>query len=475
MSLSASVCLRAVISSAAILLMAAPLSADDNRVPRHDMPARWLYIPQHSQTLPPDDDWWRGFNDPLLDTLISVAVERNYNVAIAARRIAAADAAVKSARAGYFPSIGVSADYNMGRGSGNLAKAPLPATQSRAMSLGVNASWEIDLFGRVTASVRQEKELAAVARADYEGAMVSLCASLATAYMQLRAAQAREAVTAAHLKSQAEVLRITRERYKASLVSELDVAQANTVYESTLATLPSIRTSIASSVNAIALLLGMYPAEVDSMLTLPGPVPVYGATVATALPAELLRRRPDIVAAERTVAAQAAALGVARKEFMPSLTINGSFGVEARDPSRLFEKRSVTYSVTPTLSWTLFDGLGRRAAVEAARAELEISLDSYSQTVLGATAEVENALVSYINARDYSARLTEVVRSARKEVELSLAQYRSGLTLFTPVAQAQITYLQYDDELVNARVAESSALIDLYRALGGGYSPSASY
>ena len=179
--------------------------------------------------------------------------------------------------------------------------------------------------------------------------------------------------------------------------------------------------------------------------------------------------RPDIISAERTLAAQAAALGVARKEFMPTLSIQGSFGVEARDPDNLFQKRSITYSVVPTLSWTVFDGFGRRAAVQEARAQLEIALDSYHQTVLSATSEVENALSSYINAIDYVAQLEKVVDSAREEVNLSLAQYRSGLTLFTPVAQAQITYLQYDDELVAARASESRALIDLYRALGGGY------
>ena len=435
----------------------------------HDIPERWIFTPAHSQTLPPDDEWWHGFNDPMLDSLISEAVDRNYNVAIAARRIDAANAAIMSARSSYFPMVGVSASYDLSRRSGNLTAVPGPAVNSRALNLGVNASWEIDLFGRVASSVKEKKALSGVARADYDAVMVSLCSSLASAYMDLRASQAQEAVVMSHLDNQNEVLRITQERYKASLVSGLDVAQANTVYGSTLASLPSIRTSIASSINAIALLLGRFPAEVDSLLSRPAPVPVYSHIVSTAVPAELLRRRPDIISAERTLAAQAAALGVARKEFMPTLSIQGSFGVEARDPDNLFQKRSITYSVVPTLSWTVFDGFGRRAAVQEARAQLEIALDSYHQTVLSATSEVENALSSYINAIDYVAQLEKVVDSAREEVNLSLAQYRSGLTLFTPVAQAQITYLQYDDELVAARASESRALIDLYRALGGGY------
>lgn len=433
------------------------------------MPQRWIYSPEHSQILPPDDDWWRGFNDPMLDSLISEAVDRNYNVAIAARRIDAARAAVASARSAYFPTIGVSAAYDLDRSSGNMGKVSSPAVNSHGMSLGVNASWEVDVFGRIYSSVKGKKELANVARADYDGAMVSLCAQLATAYVQLRSAQAQEAVIMDHLESQKEVLRITEERYKATLVSGLDVAQATTIYRSTLASLPAIHTTIASSINAIALLLGRYPAEVEATLSVARQVPVYKSIVSTSVPAELLRRRPDVVAAERTIAAQAAALGVAKKDFLPSLSISGSFGVGARDADRLFEKRSMTYSVTPTLSWTLFDGLGRRAAVEAARAELEIAMDTYNQTILSATSEVENALSSYINAVTYVEELRGVVESAREEVSLSLAQYRSGLTLFTPVAQAQITYLQYDAELVTACASESSALIDLYRALGGGY------
>lgn len=436
------------------------------------MPERWLYTPEHSQPLPPDDNWWRGFNDPLLDSLIAEAVERNYDVAIAGRRIEAAQAAVASARAGYFPKVGISAGYSLGRESGMLAKQPGPAINSRHISLGANASWEIDLFGRITTSVRQQKALQGVAKADYDATMVSLCASLASAYMDLRASQAQEAVIIDHLTNQKEVLRIAEERYKADLVSQLDVAQATTVYGSTLAALPNIRNSINSSINAIAMLLGRYPAEVDSILSIPAPVPDYTDAVSTSVPAELLRRRPDIMAAERTLAAQAAALGVAKKEFMPTLTIDGSFGVASRDASDMFKKQSVTYSVTPTLSWTVFNGFGRRAAVASARAEMEIALVSYHQTVLNATSEVENALSSYISARQYVAYLLDVVESARKEVELSLVQYRSGLTLFTPVAQAQTNYLQYDDELVSARAAESRALIDLYRALGGGYDTS---
>lgn len=460
---------RCVGLTIALTVLATAASTSQAASPEQDMPGRWLYTPEHSQTLPPEDDWWHGFGDTMLDSLISEAVSNNYNVAIATSRIQAAEAAILSAKAGYYPTVGLSAGYTLARQSGNLTKTSGEAMKSHYMSLGANASWEIDLFGRITASVKEQKELRNVARADYEGTMVSLCASLATNYITLRAAQTQEQVAKAHLKTQKRVLEIAQERHEAALVSGLDVAQATTVYESTKAVLPGIRSTIASSINAIALLLGRFPAEVSEMLSRPAPMPAYSGLVATSIPAELLRRRPDIVAAERTVAARAAALGVAKKDFLPTLAIQGSFGVESRDADRLFKNQSITYSVAPTLTWTVFDGFGRRAAVEAARAENEIAIETYNQTVLSATTEVENALSAYINARDYVADLTKVVASAKKEVDLSLEQYKTGLTLFTPVAQALTTFLQYDDELVAAKASEAKSLIDLYRALGGGY------
>lgn len=434
-----------------------------------DTPEHWIYTPEHSQTLPPDDSWWSGFNDSTLDSLISEAVANNYNVAIAARRIAAAQAATAAARAAYYPSVSVNAGYVAGRQSGNLGRTSAPATSSRYMNLGLSAQWEADLFGRITSKVSEQKALTDVSKADYDATMVSLCSSLASAYLSLRMDQSRREVILAHLSAEERVLEIVKTRYDAGLVSDLDVAQSKTVYASSKSALPAIENAIASDINSIALLLGKYPAEVAPRLSEVADIPSYDGIVATSIPGELIRRRPDIVAAERTVAAQAAALGVARKDFLPTLTINGSFGFEARDPSDLFKSSSIYYSVEPTLSWTLFNGFGRRAAVAQARANMELAIDQYRQTVLSSVSEVENALSSLITARQYVVDLEEVVASAKREVDLSLVQYRTGLTLFTPVAQALTSYLQYDDELVEARAEESQAIISLYRALGGGF------
>ncbi len=460
-----SLCL-ALIASVASLWGALSLSAQSVSSP---IPERWIYTPEYSQTLPPDDNWWQGFSDSTLDSLISEAVENNYNVAIAARRIAAAEAATASARAAFFPSLSASAGYSMSRQSGNLGAVSAPASSSRFMSLGLSAQWEIDLFGRISSQVKEQKAMTEVAKADYDATMVSLCASLASSYISLRMDQKRRDVIMAHLSAEERVLAIVKARYEAGLVSDLDMAQSETVYASAKSALPGINNSIASEINAIALLLGRYPAEIAPRLSADADIPAYNGIVATSIPGELLRRRPDIMAAERTIAARAAAFGVARKDFLPTLAINGSFGVEARDPDKLFKSRSVYYSVEPTLTWTIFDGFGRRAAVAGASADMEIAVDQYRQTILSATSEVENALSSLITSRQYVADLEEAVSAAKREVDLSLVQYRTGLTLFTPVAQALTSYLQFDDELVAARASESQAIISLYRALGGGF------
>lgn len=403
---------------------------------------------------------WRipATDDPLLDSLIAEAVESNYDIAIAARRIRAAEAAVASARAAYFPNIGLSAGYGLTRED---------AMTRRAWSLGANASWEIDLFGRVTAAVREQRELRNVARAEADGAMVSVVASLASAYIQMRAAQAQTIVAQAHLAEQDTVVRIAEARHRAQLVSGLDVAQATTLRAATNASIPALVHTALTSANAIAILLGREPGEVAPRL-LDGRIHSEASMIVPdTIPADRLRSRPDVIAAERTVEARAAALGVSKKEFLPILALRGSFAFEAPHLNGLFHKNSVTYSVEPTLTWTLFDGLGRRAAVAAARAEMETAIAQYQQTLLTASSEVANALSAYSTARRQVADLEATVASARREVRLSLDQYRSGLTLFTPVAQAMSGYLQYDQQLVQARAAQATAIADLYRALGG--------
>ncbi|MBD5308682.1 MAG: efflux transporter outer membrane subunit [Bacteroides sp.] len=432
------------------------------------IPGRWMYVPEKVQNLPPEDDWWKGFGDQLLDSLIGIAVERNHDLSIALRRVEIARRGVETARAGYYPTLNLSAGWNTQRTSGAMTRNVGPATTSSYMTAGASASWEIDVFGRVTAKVKQAKAGVGVSRADYAATMVTVCGDIASAYIRLRMYQAELALTREHLAKQERVLNIVKARHEAGLVSELDEAQAATVYGSTKAQLPTILNGITGEINTIATLLGMYPAEAANFLNPTGPLPAYNGEIRTVVPAELLRRRPDIIEAERTLAEQAAALGVSKKEFLPRLSIEGSVGFAAHDADELFKGHSMTYSVAPTLSWTLFDGFGRRAAVATAREQMNIASTQYEQTVLAAVTDVENALATYINATQLVDDLREVVNSAATFMGDAVEQYRSGLTNFTPVADAQISFLQYANNLIQARAQRLTSIIELYKAQGGG-------
>lgn len=432
------------------------------------MPGRWLYAPEKTLELPPDDNWWKGFDDPVLDSLVSVAAERNYDISIAMRRIELARQGVRSAQSGYYPTINLSAGWTASQTSGAMTSHIGDAVHNNYMSLAAQASWEPDLFGRITARVKEAKAGVKVSKADFAGAIVTVCSDVATAYIELRMYQAELALMKEHLASQGRVLDIVKARHEAGLVSELDEAQASTVYGSTKAQIPAIQSGIAGSINRIATLLGLYPAQISEYLSDPLPLPAYKDEISMIMPAELLRRRPDIVEAERALAQQAAALGVTKKEFLPSLTIQGSVGFAAHDAGELFKGHSLTYSVAPTLSWTLFDGFGRRAAVASAREQMSIATAQYEQAVLGAVTDVENSLSSYATATQLVDDLRDVVKSAATFMGDAVEQYRSGLTNFTPVADAQISLLQYANSLIQARAQRLTSIINLYKAQGGG-------
>lgn len=433
------------------------------------VPDRWMYISEHIQTLPTDDRWWQQLQDPLLDSLIVLGVERNFNLAAAMHRIGAARQAINSSKALYYPTVRASAGWTKNRSSGDMTPFATGASTIDYFSLGAQASWEVDLFGRVTAQVKQKKALYNASRADYAATMVSLSGEIARNYAMLRTYQSELAVAREHMVMQDSVLHIAMHRHEAGIASELDVAQAATIYYSTKATIPGLEASASSAINAIAVLLGEYPDAVRALLDTPGKLPRYDVTVGAGLPADLIRRRPDIVAAEYQLAASAMSIGIAKKDFLPVISLQGSIGTSAHRVKNMFSKESLTYSVAPTVSWTVFDGLGRRAAVESAREEMKASVEQYNMAVLTAMQEVDDAMLNYSAALRQVEALEEVVKRAEEAFTLALDLYRSGLTSFTNVADAQISFLQYSDSLAAAKGSALSALVSLYASLSGGW------
>ncbi|MCM1521262.1 MAG: TolC family protein [Muribaculaceae bacterium] len=426
------------------------------------LPSSWTYQPIHEQLLPEDDNWWERFNDTLLDSLISGAASANYNLLEASHRREAARLAIRQAQSAYWPTLTAGASYTRARTAG---------VNSNSWSLGAQMSWEVDLFGRITAQVRSKKAAYRASRAEYTAAMVSMAAELATYYIDYRLLQAQIAIANEHLVSQEKVLKIAEARHEAGLVSKLDVAQAKGVYLSTQATIPSLQSSLRSTLTSIATLLGVYPDSIAPLLETPRPLPAYEMLIPAGIPADLLRRRPDILAAEANLAESAAAVGIAKKEYLPSLTIEGEIATVTPKAEKLFGKNTLHYSIAPTLSWTIFDGLSRTYGVAQAKEQMAASIDAYNLTVMTAVGEVDNAMVSYHSAIEALEIYQQYYEQSHEALTLSIEQYKQGLSAFTNVVDAQIDLLNAANSRVSARSNAIIALIDLYRALGGSPNP----
>lgn len=437
---------------------------------RTDLSTKWQTYSETAQTDEYSEArWWQRFGDPLLDSLMEVGLARNYDVRMATRRIEVARNAVGVARAGYFPTVNAGISYNRSRGSGRVAGRTGTAGMTSYFDGQLSMSWELDVFGRITQQVSGSTAAVKVSRAERAGIKVSLEAQIAQAYVTLRVKQAQLQVATEHMASQMQVLKIAESRFDTGLASMLDVDQARTVYYNTTAMVPMLKSAIHTSINAIAVLLGEEPQSLYPVLEQPRPLPSYIQLVASGIPSDLLRRRPDVVKAEEQIAVEAANLGIAKKDWLPTLALNGSIGTTAHNAGDLFTNQSFTYSIAPTLSWTVFDGLSRKYNVASARENMQIAIDNYNYTVLTAFQETDNALSTYFANLQYISALDDLVSSSRDYDILSLDRYKSGLSAFINVANAQMSYLENQNTLIEAQGQALGALIDLYRALGGGW------
>ncbi len=431
---------------------------DDSRYLRQPLPERWSFTQEVSQTLPSDDPWWKSFGDSTLDSLIAMGIDNNYSVSEAVHRREIARLAIRQAQSAYYPTLGAAAGYT---------RSHAGRANTNNFSVGVDMSWEVDVFGKITSQVKAKKASYNASRAEYLATMVSVTADIATYYVNYRVLQNDIAVANEHIESQARVVKIAEARHEAGLVSKLDVAQAKTVYYSTQASLPGLQSQLSQTLNAIATLVGVYPADIEPMLNASTTLPPYQQIVPVDVPANLLRRRPDIAEAEANLAAYAAAIGVAKKDFLPTLTLNGSLGWGGDKVNGMFDSNHFSYSIAPKLSWTIFDGFSRKVAVAQAKEQMMTGIDAYNLAVMTAYTEVENAMTSY-NAALESLRLnSEVFAQSRESFDLSMEQYKQGLSAFTNVVNAQIDWLNCANTLVSAHGDAVVALIDLYKALGG--------
>ena len=419
------------------------------------------------QTLPVDDHWWKSFQDTKLDSLIALAVDRNYSVAMAINRIAAARANLWAERGNFFPSIGLNAGRTRQETSGNTSS--LPQSTEHYYDAAVSMSWEIDVFGSIRKRVKAQKENFAASKEEYAAVMVSMAAEVASAYINLRELQQELEVVNKNVASQEEVLKITEVRYNTGLVAKLDVAQAKSVLYSTKASIPQLEAGINQYITTLAVLLGMYPQEIRPVLEITGTLPDYMEPIGVGMPVDLLLRRPDIRGAERSVNAQAALLGASKSDWLPKVFLKGSFGYAARDLNDLVKSKSMTYEIAPSLSWTIFSGGQLINATRLAKAQLDESINQFNQTVLTAVQETDNAMNSYRNSIKQIVALREVRNQGVETLKLSLELYKQGLSPFQNVLDAQLSLLSYENQLVQAQGSSLLQLINLYKALGGGW------
>ena len=420
------------------------------------------------QVLPVDDQWWKRFEDETLDSLISLAINQNPSVLMAINRIDQAKAQWRISQSDLYPSLSFNGGWSRQQTSGNLGTGT-PQSWNGYYSASVQMSWQLDVFGVIRQKAKAQKELYMASREEYNATMVSLCAEVASAYFNLREMQQELDVLRRNADSQEAVVNITETRYKTGLVSKLDVAQAKSVYYSTLASIPVIEANVIQYINALAVLLGLYPQDVTDALNMVKPLPDYIELVGVGVPGELLLRRPDVRVAERQVNAQAALLGASKRDWLPEFFLNGSFGYSSHDMKDMGKKASMTWNIAPSMTWNIFSG-GRTFQEERLqRAQLDESIHQFNNTVLTAVQEVDNAMSTYKNSIKQIQACKQMLNQGKEAFDLSLELYKQGLTPFQNVLDAQRSLLTYENTLVKAKGYSLVCLVQMYQALGGGW------
>ena len=454
------------------LLLCLPLAMNAQEAEKYlerPLPDEWQEKDMlFQQVLPVDDQWWKVFEDTTLDSLIHLAMEQNPSVLMAINRIDQAKAQWRISQSEFYPSLTFNGGWTRQQTSGNLGTGS-PQAWTGYYSASVQMSWQLDVFGVIRQKAKAQKEIYAASKEEYNATMVSLCAEVASAYFNLREVQQELDVLRRNAVSQEAVVKITESRYKTGLVSKLDVAQAKSVYYSTLASIPTTEANVIQYLNTLAVLLGLYPQDVTDALSDTKPLPDYMEPVGVSVPGELLLRRPDVRGAERQVNAQAVLLGVSKRDWLPEFFLNGSFGYASDDLKDVGKKGSMTWSIAPSMTWNLFNG-GRNLQEERLqRAQLDESINQFNQTVLTAVQEVDNAMSAYKNSIKQIVACKEMLYQGKEAFDLSLDLYKQGLTPFQNVLDAQRSMLTYENTLVKAKGYSLVCLVQMYQALGGGW------
>jgi len=433
-----------------------------------------------SQQAPPDTAWWRAFNDATLDTLVRLAYHENLPLQVAGLRIMESRAQLGLASGRQWPQIQAVIGSATGVGVSKYAANGAVADRNYwDYQLGFDVLWELDFWGKYRGDVKAQTASYLATVADYDNALVSLVAEVARTYTVYRTYEVLIDDARENVRVQQDGLRIAESRYRNGATSELDVTQAGTLLASTQATIPALEGALQVTKNALCTLLGRNTGSLDSLLVGTRTIPNAPSNVAVSVPAELLRRRPDIRGGELTAAAQCARIGVAVADLYPSFTLVGSIGTQTTSGagrlsnsaslSNLFGAGSLFYGFGPRIFWPLFNYGRIKNNIRIQDARFQQALVSYRYTVIKAAQEVEDGLTGFLRAQEAVALQETAAQKAQRSVDLSIIQYREGAVDYQRVLDAQRSLLQEQNTLAQAQSSVATNWISLYKALGGGW------
>ena len=457
----------------------------DFKKPTAPLTDSWLGASRGSMEGVPVDSgaWWKLLRDPMLDNLIATASNENLTLQGAATRVAEARANLAIAVGSQLPqrqrATGQAAAIGLSDNAPNVAFGD---KRFSSLQVGFDAAWELDLWGQFRRGVESADAGLLASLAGYDDALVTVTAEVALVYVALRTAEERLALARQNVKIQQDTSRLANVRFKEGEVSELDVTQARSLLRDTEALIPQLQTGIRQAKNALSTLLGRPPGDLTDIMGRNGkakkiPIPPDG--IAVGIPADLLRRRPDIRLAEYLAAAQSARIGFAKADFYPRVSLAGSLGFDTSEEggfasnnatsSDLFKGNSFTYSAGPSVEWPILNYGRIRNRVRVEDARLQQLLIAYQNKVLLAAREVEDALEAFVRSRESVNYLTGSVKDAQRSVDLALIQYREGSVDYQRVLETQRFLVRQQDKLAEKRGGVVLNLVAAYKALGGGW------
>ncbi|MGA9163397.1 MAG: efflux transporter outer membrane subunit [Thiobacillus sp.] len=469
--------LRQLFQAGALLTAAHWLAACSSvgpnfQAPQQPLPEGWQSA--SLQALPRseparDTPWWARFDDPALAGLVDEALRQNVSVRIAGLRILESEAQLGIVGSSLYPQLQQLSGSALALRSRDETLGQTNTVSTGQFNAGFTLGWELDFWGKFRRSIEAADADYFASLARYDDIQVLMAAQVADLYVSVRTLEARLQIAHDNAVIQKRSFEITERLYTSGNNSELDVQQAKTQYLSTLSSIPALESSLRQLQNALAALLGRPPGPLPEMATHTGELPAIGPGFAAHIPADVLRRRPDVRVAEMQLAAQSALIGVAEADKYPSLSLLGAFNLSVLSLSG--SPTTSTLALGPGLTWNIFDYGRVENAVRVQDARYQQLVEQYRDTVLQAAREVDNAATALIKGREQLVINEEVVVAAQRALDIATIRYREGFSDFSRVLDAQRTYFTQNERVVTTRSDMVLSLIALYKALGGGWEP----